>query len=88
MPTKHPSSIILPNKKSVQVQFKRQINLHPNLSTMAKETLIVPKQTKESLLSIGQFCGDGFQVCFKKDNIDIKKNNKLIPQGSRNYVDG
>ena len=82
------SSIILPNNETVQANIQGNLIIHPKLSLQASKALIVPKLTNESLLSVGQFYDDGYNVHFTKNNVQVIKNKLLLLQGHRNHIDG
>ena len=58
------------------------------MSSKAKNALVYPKISNESLLSIGQLCDDGCVAVFTNESVLISKDNKLILEGTRNKVDG
>ena len=49
---------------------------------------ILPKLTNTSLLSIGQLCDDNCIALFRKHDLHVFKNNRLVLKGLRNYLDG
>ena len=79
---------ILPDATTVQASHKGTCPLHDNLSTTAKEALVFPHLTNESLISVGQLCDDDCEVIFNKTKVNVSKNKKVILQGTRNKNDG
>ena len=49
---------------------------------------MLPKLTNSSLLSIGQLRDDNCAAFFRKHDLHVFKNNKLVLNGVRNYFDG
>ena len=49
---------------------------------------IHPSLQSASLISIGQLCDDGCTAIFDKTKLEVKKNNRIIIKGQRNYDDG
>ena len=64
------------------------LNGFDGLSNCAKRTYIHPLLKNTSLISIGQLCDDGCTATFNRESLQVKKNEKLILQGFRNYQDG
>ena len=58
-----------------------------DLSPTATHSLVYPKLTNASLLSIGQLCDDNCLAIFDKKELNIVKDNKIILKGHRNSVD-
>ena len=77
----------LPDGNIIQPTETGQLKGLNELSTKAKETNIHPT-LQASLISIGQLCDDGCTAVFKKDTLEISKNNKIILRGERNRIDG
>ena len=68
----------LPNSANIKVTHKGLLPLHNTLSDQAKDALVYPEITNESLLSIGQICNDNCLTLFSKKNIHIFKEDRLI----------
>ena len=68
----------LPNSGIVKAAHKGVLPLHDTFSDQAKEALVYPEITNESLLSIGQICNDNCLTLFSKKNIHIFKEDRLI----------
>jgi hypothetical protein len=60
----------------------------PPLSVSARRAHVFPGITKNPLLSIGQFCDDGYQAIFTADNVQLAKNGKTWTIGRRNPHNG
>ena len=58
------------------------------VSTLAKKVHIIPKLSSSSLISMGQLCDDDCDVHLRKEDMDVKKDNKVIIRGLRNKFDG
>ena len=80
--------ITLPNKKQIYATDQGILPLSNNISKQGRTAKILPELKSASLISIGKLCDDDCQVYFDKRNLQVRKNNKLILQGKRNYKDG
>jgi hypothetical protein len=60
----------------------------PNLSTSARKVHIFKDLQSASLISLGQLCDDNCVVTLDKNELQVKKNNKLLLKGTRNPSDG
>jgi hypothetical protein len=59
----------------------------PEMSLAARQSTVFPALGNRALLSIGQFCDDGFDVNFTSSDVRISKNDTLI-SGQRDSRDG
>ena len=59
-----------------------------HVSDKATSSLVYPKLSNSSLLSIGQMCDDDCIAIFTKKFLHILKDDKIILQGYRNLLDG
>ena len=75
----------LPDNTLIQASATGNLPLH---SDLALQSLVYPKLTSESLLSVGQLCDEGCFVLFHKQGLLIFKNNQLVLSGTRNKNDG
>ena len=75
----------LPNNEQIKAMAKGNLRLHPELNI---ESLVYPKLSNESLLSIGQLCDEGCTAIFTKAKLYILRNGQVILTGKRNLSDG
>ena len=76
---------ILPDGSTIQASQQGNITFQHNVKL---PSLIYPKLTSESLLSIGQLCDQGCIAKFSEKALHVFKNGELILSGQRNKVDG
>jgi hypothetical protein len=62
--------------------------LLPPLSTLARRAHVFDTMTNHPLLSIGQFCDDGYHATFTSDAVQLSKNGSTFTIGTRNHVNG
>jgi hypothetical protein len=60
----------------------------PPLSTLARRAHVFPSITNNPLLSIGQFCDDGYDATFTADAVLLSKQGKTFKIGTRNHING
>jgi hypothetical protein len=60
----------------------------PPLSTLARCAHVFPSMTNNPLLSIGQFCDDGYNATFTSDAVLLSKQGQTFPIGTRNPING
>jgi hypothetical protein len=60
----------------------------PPLSALARRAHVFPTMTNNPLLSIGQFCDDGYDATFTSDAVLLSKQGQTFTIGSRNPVNG
>ena len=56
----------------------------PPLSDDGRKAHVFPGMTSHPLLSIGQFCDDGYEAVFTADKVFLHKHGKRYPVGTRN----
>ena len=83
-----PCDIVLPDATVIRPTNCGQIPLSSSLSSIAKDTVIIPKLKSSSLISLGQLCDDGYKIELDKKHLLVKKNNQNILKGYRNHEDG
>ena len=62
--------------------------LSPELSSQARNAMILPGLKSASLISIGELCNDGCNILLSKWKLIVVKNKGIILEGNRNYSDG
>jgi hypothetical protein len=60
----------------------------PPLSTLARRAHVFPSMTNNPLLSIGQFCDNGYNATFTSDDVLLSKQGQTFPIGTRNPING
>ena len=60
---------------------------YPQLSTSVRSAAVFPTLHNKALVSVGQFCDDGFKVIFTAEQVRLTKDDLTII-GSRNKSDG
>ncbi len=61
----------------------------PPLSKLARRAHhVFPSMTNNPLLSIGQFCDDGYNATFTFDAVLLSKQGQTFPIGTRNPING
>jgi hypothetical protein len=60
----------------------------PPLSTIARRAHVFPSMTNNPLLSIGQFCDDGYNATFTSDAVLLSKEGQTFSIGTRNHING
>ena len=60
----------------------------PPLSTLARRAHVFPSMTNNPLLSIGQFCDDGYNATFTSDAVLLSKQGQTFPISTRNPING
>jgi hypothetical protein len=55
----------------------------PHLPLAARQAHIFPDLSNSALLSIGQFCDNGYEARFNKHNVTIQQNYRIVLQGTR-----
>ena len=78
----------LPDGTTVRGTMAGIARLHPSLSSTAQKAHVFPGIKSSSLISLGQLCDDGCTAVLNNKSIGIFKNNSMILQGTRNFVDG
>ena len=87
--TKKPGpSVQLPNSEIIHTTATGVVPLSKALSEAARNTMILPKLTSASLISLGQLCDDNCDIILNKNEMCAYKNNKIILKGYRNHKDG
>ena len=64
------------------------MNIAPELSSKAKQALVLPHLKSSSLISLGQLCDDNCNISLDKKDMLVYKDKKLIMRGYRNKSDG
>ena len=62
--------------------------LLPPLSAVARRAHVFPTMSNHPLLSIGQFCDDGYDATFTSDAVLLSKDGQTFTIGTRNHVNG
>ena len=78
----------LPNSEIIHTTATGVVPLSHELSKKARNTMILPKLTSSSLISLGQLCDDNCDILLNKNEMCAIKNNKIILKGYRNHKDG
>ena len=86
-PTYDSFPAILPNNSRITSSHVGNLPLSKEISPQGSSTLVYPKITNESLLSIGQLFDDDCLAFFSKKHVLITKNDKLIFKGYWNVHD-
>jgi hypothetical protein len=60
----------------------------PPLSNIACHAHVFPNMTSNPLLSIGQFCDNGYAATFTANTVLLSKNKQTFTIGHRNHVNG
>ncbi len=60
----------------------------PPLSLLARRAHVFPSMTNNPLLSIGQFCDDGYNATFTSDAVLLSKEGQTFSIGTRNHING
>jgi hypothetical protein len=60
----------------------------PPLSLLARRAHVFPSMTNNPLLSIGQFCDDGYDATFTSDAVLLSKQGHTFSIGTRNPING
>ncbi len=60
----------------------------PPLSLLARRAHVFPSMTNNPLLSIGQFCDDGYDATFTSDAVLLSKQGHMFSIGTRNPING
>jgi hypothetical protein len=55
----------------------------PQLPLAAQQAYIFPDLSNSALLSIGQFCDNGYTARFTNDDVTIERNNTIVLKGTR-----
>ena len=82
------TDIQLPDNSTIDTSHVGILPLHQSLINRAKQVQVLPKLTNSSLLSTGQLCDDNCTALFRKHDLHVFKNNKLVLKSIRNYLDG
>ena len=85
---KNETLITLPDGNNIKIQQKGHLPLHPSIDTRAGEVNIVPHLRSASLLSVGQFTNFGCTAELSYNKAIIKKAQRHILHGTRNFQDG
>ena len=86
--TKSSRPISLPNKSKIFATEQGILPVSNDISIQGRTAKILPELKSASLISIRKLCDDDCQVYFNKENLQVRKNNKLILVGTRNDRDG
>ena len=76
----------LPDKSTIKASHSGLLAFK-FVTDKAKQSLIYPHLTNESLLSMGQFCDDDCIAVFTKTNVYVIKDNDLVLHGRHNFKD-
>jgi hypothetical protein len=88
MPTPHGIPVRLPNGTIIRSTHSALLDL-PDLPIAARKAHIFPDLKNSALISIGQFCDNGFEARFTKQHVRIIDNhNTTILQGNRDPTSG
>jgi hypothetical protein len=60
----------------------------PQLSLLASHAHVFPSMTNNPLLSIGQFCDDGYDAMFTSNAVLLSKQGHRFSIGTRNPING
>jgi hypothetical protein len=60
----------------------------PPLSILARRAHVFPSMTNNPLLSINQFCDDGYDATFTSDAVLLSKQGRTFSIGTRNPING
>jgi len=82
------SSVMLPDAGTITPTLKGQLRLSKELSSQALRATALPALKSSSLISLGQLCDDDCTVILNKKKLLAVKNDKIILEGHRNYLDG
>ena len=80
--------VLLPNNNTIAVTIQGLLSLSHNLSSQARNAMILPGLQSASLISIRQLCDDGCNILLNKRKSIAVKNKRIILKGNRNYSDG
>ena len=79
---------MLPNAEDITPSERGQLTLYRNLSTSAKDSIMLPQLKSSSLISLGQLFYDDCSVQLNKKSLKVIKNNEIVLKGTRNHSDG
>ena len=68
----------LPNSEIIQTTATGVGPLSQEFLEKARNTMILPKLTSSSLISLGQLCDDNCDILLNKNKMCAIKNNKII----------
>jgi hypothetical protein len=72
----------LPNGTTIVSTHTALLDM-PHLPLAARQAHIFPDLSNSALLSIGQFCDNGYEARFTKHNVTIQQNDRIVLQGTR-----
>ena len=78
----------LPNSITMSPSASCQLLLSSQLSSKAKNAIVVPQLKSASLTSLEQLCDDNCNMHLSKKNLKVYKISKMSMQGYRNLHDG
>ena len=80
--TKHGIPVRLPNGTIIRSTHTAELDM-PHLPLAARQAHIFPDLANSALLSIGQFCDNGYEARFTKHSVTIQQGATIILQGQR-----
>ena len=81
-----PPPVGLPNGTTIRLPHQALLKF-PQISLAARQAHVFPALQNKALLSIGQFCDDGFRILFDKDRVNVFKGDTSI-LGTRDPTNG
>ena len=70
--------IMFPDGDLIAGNKKGDVPLHPDISSTARQTEILPHLKSSSLISLGRLCDDGCKIELTKEELIATKNNKVV----------
>jgi hypothetical protein len=80
--TNHGIPLRLPNGTTTWSNHTALLDM-PQLPLTARQAYIFPDLTNSALISIGQFCDNGYEAHFTQQNVTIQNDNVIVLTGTR-----
>jgi hypothetical protein len=86
--TSNQLTVSLPNGQTMKSTHTATLDI-PQLSKVAKAAHVFPAMEKNSLLSVGQLCDEGYSILFRTDGVKIlNEKQKIIMKGPSDHATG
>ena len=86
-PTSNGIRVKLPDGTIIQSTHTALLDL-PELPIEARRAHVFPNLNNSALISISQFCDQGFEASFTQQEVQIKKGEHVIISGQRDPITG